>query len=117
MNELVKYDEKVFTPTGLNLPPNMTFDDWLSLAPKLRIIRDASLWWWGDYINYGEHNYHNKYTQALEESDYSYSTLSGATWVCKRIEPCRRRQSISYSFHQEIAATEEELLNFLQFKT
>jgi len=109
MNELVKYDEKVFTKTGLNLPENMTFEEWLALAPTLRCFRDASLWWWGDYINFGERKYGEVYAQALEESDYSYGTLTNASYVSRAIESSRRRENVPISFHQEVASLDPAL--------
>lgn len=104
MNELVKYDEKIFTPTGLALPESLEFNDWLSLAPKLRTIRDASLWWWGDYINFGERKYGEMYAQALEESDYSYGTLRNTASLCNQFELSRRHDNLPLSFHQEVAS-------------
>lgn len=104
MTELVKYDERVFTKTGLTLPEDLSFEDWLLLAPKLRCIRDASLWWWGDYINFGERKYGEVYAQALEESDYSYGTLRNVSYLANTFELSRRRDNLPISFHQEVAA-------------
>jgi N6-adenosine-specific RNA methylase IME4 len=100
--DIIKYDETVLTPTGLKLPENLSFENWLNLAPKLRTIRDASLWWWGDYINFGERKYGEKYSQALEESDYSYGTLANASSLCNKFESSRRRENLPISFHQEV---------------
>ena len=100
--DILKYDETILTPTGLKLPENLSFENWLSLAPKLRTIRDASLWWWGDYINFGERKYGQVYSQALEESDYSYGTLANASSLCNKFESSRRRENLPISFHQEV---------------
>jgi len=108
MTELVKYDERVFTKTGLILPENLPFEDWLSLAPKLRCIRDASLWWWGDYINFGEKRYGEVYAQALEESDYAYGTLANASYISRQFEFSRRRENLPLCFHQEVASLKPE---------
>ena len=109
MNEIVKYDEKIFTPVGLILPETITFDEWLALAPILRLFTRASLWWWGDYLNIGERKWGEMYTQALEESDYSYETLRHAKWICKEIDLCRRRHKLPFSFHQEVAELDKSL--------
>jgi N6-adenosine-specific RNA methylase IME4 len=109
MTELIKYDEKIFTPTSLCLPETMTFDEWLALAPVLRTVRDASLWWWGDYINFGERKYGERYSQALGETDYSYGTLANASYISRQIESSRRRENVPMSFHQEVAPLTPEL--------
>jgi N6-adenosine-specific RNA methylase IME4 len=108
MNELVKINEQILKPVGLQLPEDLSYDEWMSFGGKLRLINNACLWWWGDWINFGERKYGETYAQALDESDYSYSSLSGAKWVCSQIEFCRRRQNVPLSFYQEIADLGEQ---------
>jgi len=101
--DIVKYNEEIFTPTGLVLPQNLSFDECQSLGDKLRYVHNAILWCWGDWLIYIERNHGDKYTQALEESDYSYSTLSKAVYVCKKFEFFRRRKNLPITFHLEVA--------------
>ena len=74
------------------------------------------------------------YTQALDETDYSYQTLRVAKWVAGKIEMLRRRNNIPWSFHKEVASlcpedqermldrveeegwTREELRNAIRFE-
>lgn len=108
MDGLVKIDERILKPIGLQLPDNLNYDDWMNLGNKLRLINNACLWWWGDWINFGEQKYGEKYSQALEESDYSYGGLANASYIAREFEFSRRRENIPISFYQEIASLTEE---------
>ena len=68
----------------------------------------SRLWWFGDWCNFGERKYGEKYSQALEASDYERSTLRQASWVARQIEMSRRLDNLSWSHHLEVAALEPE---------
>lgn len=88
---------------GLVLPPELDFDEWSRVGVVLRDIQSGSLWWWGDWLNYGERAYGEKYAQALDESDYAYQTLRNAAYVANRVEMYRRRYNLSWGHHQSVA--------------
>jgi len=114
--DIIKYDEKIFTKTGLNLPESLTFEDWLSLGNKLKIIKNASLWWWADYINFGQRKYGEMYAQALDETDYSYQTLADATYTARKFDISCRHENVPLSFHKEVAPLEPDIQNKLLSK-
>jgi len=89
MDGLVKWNENYLKPTGLVLPEDLSYDDWIEIAPKLRYLNNAMLWAWGDYIRFGERRYGEMYSQALEESDYANGTLRNASYVCGQFELSR----------------------------
>jgi len=70
---------------------------------KLKRIEGAIHWWLGDWLNYGERAYGEKYSQALDETEFSYKTLRTDSWVAHRIEVSRRRDNLSWSHHREVA--------------
>lgn len=99
------------SPVGLALPEGLTFAEWEHVGTTLKTIRDSALrWWWGDWLNYGEHHYGERYAQAVEGSDYTYGSLRVAAFVCRQIPLLRRRNNLSFSHHQEVASlpTEDE---------
>lgn len=67
-----------------------------------RALHASVLWWWGDWLNYGEAAYAQKYTKALDTMDYSYGTLRNAKFVSGRLELSRRRDNLSWSHHLEV---------------
>ena len=109
MPDLIKWNENYLKSTGLTLPEDMPYEEWLEFAPVLRKITNASLWWWGDYILFGERKYGEMYSQALEESDYEYQSLRNAKWVAEKFELSSRLDNLPWSFHQEVVNIEPEL--------
>jgi len=95
------------TPTGLQLPAGLSYDDWLKAGVVLRTIEGAVLWWVGDWYNYGERKYGERAAQAIGgEVDLAAETVRAAGWVAGRVEIVRRRTNLSWSHHQEVAALE-----------
>ena len=98
----------VITPTGLTLPEEQTFGEWLEVGETLKTIHGATQWWLGDWLNTGERRYGEMYSQALDATDYAYQTLRDAAWVAGKVELSRRRDSLSWSHHKEVAACEPD---------
>jgi hypothetical protein len=96
-----------FQPTALVLPERLPFDAWERLGHDvLRPMARGVQWWIGDWLNYGERRYGEKYAQAIDATGYDYSTLNGMRWVAERIAIVRRRTSLSWAHHREVAALE-----------
>lgn len=105
----------VVTETGLELPPDLTYDEWESVGRTLQRIERSVMWWVGDWLRYGERRYGETYSQALSTTDYAYQTLANAAYVAERVESSRRRENLSWSHHAEIAALEpDEQERFLE---
>jgi N6-adenosine-specific RNA methylase IME4 len=114
-NEIEKYQKpEIIFPnckikkTGLIFSSNIPFNEWEMIGESLRQIEGSAMWWIGDWCNFGEKKYGEKYSQALEGSDYAYQTLQNAAWVTSQIEFSRRRENLSFSFHAEVASLESK---------
>ena len=92
------------TETHLDLDDNTTFDEWSEVGRKLQSAHRSLMWWIGDWLNFGESKYGEKYTQALETTTYSRQTLKDAAWVAGKIETSRRRDVLTWSHHKEVTA-------------
>ena len=99
-------DGATLTRTGLTISGDMPYERWEFLGQKLEALHASVLWWWGDWLNYGEAAYGQKYTQALDASGYSYQTLAQAAWVSKALPISRRLENLSWSHHMEVASME-----------
>lgn len=93
------------TPTGLLIPPGLSFDAWSNLGDTLSQIASAHQWWMGDWWRYGEAEYGERASQAVD-SRWSFQTWADAGWVSGRIETSRRREVLSWSHHKEVASLE-----------
>jgi len=52
----------------------------------------------------GEKEYGEMYSQALDETEYSYGTLRNIAYVARNIELSRRHDNVDFSKYQEIAS-------------
>jgi N6-adenosine-specific RNA methylase IME4 len=101
------------TAAGLDLPLDLSFDDWLDVGCRLRELEGAIQWWIGDWLAYGERRYGEKYKLAAAATGYAYDTLNAARWVAQQVPFVRRRTNLSWSHHKEVAAlgpTEQDRL-------
>lgn len=90
--------------TALNLPAGLSFAEWEQAGEKLGRIGRACQWWIGDWLNYGERAYGEKYAQAIEVTGYEEKTLRNLAWVASHVEMSRRRDILSWRHHAEVAA-------------
>lgn len=97
-------DTFVLTPRGLQINGTPTFAEWAAYGQTLWDMRSAIQWAIADWIQYGEHTYGEKYVQALEQTHVSYQTLRNYVWTATRFPVSRRRDNLSFSHHQEVAA-------------
>ncbi len=96
------------TPISLNLPKKMDFDEWERAGKILGMFGNASGWYIGDWLNYGEHQYGEKYAQAAELTGYEPSTLQGFMYVSARVPIVNRRATLSFAHHREVSPLEPE---------
>ena len=106
-------DGVTLTRTGAEFDPTLPFEQWLALGEKICKLEGAVLWWWGDWLLYGEKRYPDRYSQALEATDYSYQTLRNAAWVAGQFPVSSRLDTVPWSFHQEVAKQAPEVAQVL----
>jgi hypothetical protein len=101
-NELV-YSGFKLLKSGLEAIGNPTFEQWMECGEFIKKANGSVHFWIGDWINYGEKEYGEKYTQAISETEYDYGTLRNDAYVAKRIDLSRRRDNVPFSIHAEVA--------------
>lgn len=92
------------TETGLDLPNGLTEFEWVELGEKLGRAARASAWWIGDWINYGEARWGQKYEEAMAVTGLSYEHLQKCASVAARFELRDRSRNLTWSHHFRIAA-------------
>ena len=85
-----------------------TFEQWTKCGEFLKSANGAVHFWIGDWLNYGEKKYGETYAQAIDQTSYEYGTLLNDKYVASRVEISRRRDNLSFSHHQEVAALSPE---------
>lgn len=79
-------------------------EQWLECGKFIRHAEQSLMFWMGDWLNYGEEAYGEKYSQALESKDFVYGTLRNAAYVARKVPLIRRRPELSFSHHHFVAA-------------
>lgn len=88
----------------LFIPDGMSYDSWRELGSRVAVIKNCSAWWLGDWLIYGEQAYGDRYKQAIAETSLGYQTLRNYAWVATTFPVSRRRDTLSFGHHAEVAA-------------
>jgi hypothetical protein len=106
-------DLAVITRIGLQLPPNLKYDDWLEIGERLMLTDQAVQWAVGDWWAYGSHNYGERAASAIDpkSGENRLQRFMNYGWVARAIQPPDRREVLSWSSHEAVAALEPEIRN------
>lgn len=99
----LKSSGATFTPLELKLPEAMPMQDWAELGRKLCRTDQVVKWWLGDWAAFGERKY-GKLKEFAEMNNLNYQTLANLCWVSSSVELSRRRETLEWSKHAEVAA-------------
>jgi len=89
---------------GLQLPRQLPFERWLSIGRQLSAVSTSAAWCLGDWLVFGERAYAGRYRAAVEQTSLDYQTLRNYAWVANRFALSRRRGTLSFGHHAEVAA-------------
>lgn len=95
-------------PSGLSIADGLKYENWEQIGHCIVQGRSAMQWALGDWLNYGESNYGEMYSQAIDMTGYSENTLRTTKWVASRFQLSRRRDNLSFSHHREVAGLPAE---------
>jgi hypothetical protein len=90
---------------GLALPTRLQFKDWAAVGRELGKQQTTLRWCIGDWWNYPGHSYGDR-TELVEAEDWdgpAYSTCANVGTTAKAFELSRRRESLSFGHHTEVA--------------
>lgn len=93
--------------TRLQIPRHLSLEDWCRLGGRILAVSDSSAWWIGDWLVFGQNQYGDRYRRAMKETKLDYQTLRNYAWVARKFEPSRRRDSLTFQHHMEVAALSE----------
>ncbi len=79
-------------------------DEWSAVGRRLGEIGRCSQWWLGDWINYGNARFGERYSRAVKLTGYDVQSLMNMVYVASRFEIYRRRENLSWSHHSTLAS-------------
>jgi|TARA_R110002020_G_scaffold123753_3_gene280538 hypothetical protein len=102
-------DGILMTPTGAVITGEISFDNYCSSLQTCQAVANGALWTLGDLLLYGENRgeWGDMYSQALDLTQKSYSTLVQAVRLSKAYPPETRVQEVSWSHHREALAEKD----------
>jgi hypothetical protein len=101
---LVHDSAKALVPRGPQLRDGMRFEAWVEVGRRVARVSNASCWWLGDWLNFGRRMYPQRYRAACDATSLDYQTLRNYAWVAGRVSVSRRRDTLSFQHHAEVAA-------------
>jgi hypothetical protein len=78
--------------------------EWSALGRRFGEIGRCSQWWLGDWINYGNARFGERYTRAVKLTGYDVQSLMNMVYVASRFEISRRQENLSWSHHATVAS-------------
>jgi hypothetical protein len=82
----------------------LPFDEWVDQGRRLGMMGRTAGWWVGDWLLFGNLAYGERYARAARITGYDVQTLMNMVYVASRFETSRRRETLSWSHHAELAA-------------
>lgn len=86
----------------------MDLTEWSRAVHQLGVMDRCSPWWIGDCIRYGNAKFGEKYSRAAKLTGYDPQTLMNRVYVASRFEISRRRENLSWSHHDQLAALPQD---------
>jgi hypothetical protein len=98
--------------TGMRFDPLMPIDAWKALGARIAVYSDATSWWLGDWLAYGQMKYGRRYKEGIAATGLEYQTLRNYAVVARRFDLSRRRDNLSFQHHAEVCALDDQEQDF-----
>jgi hypothetical protein len=82
----------------------LTLDEWQGYGSRLGTVSKSTNWWLGDWVRFGQRQYDQRYREAAQVTGYDEQTLMNFAYVAGQYDVSRRRETLSWSHHAELAA-------------
>ena len=104
MTTLAIQDPKfAITPTGIQFHKDLSYAEWDDLGQKLAPVGKSIGFILGDWINYGEKQWGDKYEEALAKTGLAYQTLMNYSYVARKVEISCRQENLGFEHHAVVA--------------
>lgn len=86
--------------------PNHELDirEWAAAGRRIGAVGRCIQWLLGDWIAYGSSKFREKYVRAAKITGYDTQSLMNMVYVASRFSVSRRRENLSWSHHEAVAA-------------
>lgn len=81
-------------------------NEWASAGRRIGAVGRSVQWLLGDWITYGNERFGERYARASRITGYDSQTLMNMVYVASHFAISRRRENLSWSHHEALAALE-----------
>lgn len=103
----IKSKKYTISRAGLDIHAELTFEEWQALGIELAPVAKSIGFIIGDWINYGDGRYGEKYTEALKLTGLSLATLQEYAYVARRVETSVRTEVLDFTHHKVVAKVKD----------
>lgn len=96
------------SPVAWAPPQDLDASEWASAGRRIGAVGRCVQWLLGDWIAYGNDKFGERYSRASRITGYDPQTLMNMVYVASRFSVSRRRENLSWSHHEALAALEPE---------
>lgn len=86
------------------LPEHLSYAGWQALGHKLGAWSRGMQWVIAAWVEYGEAHFSERFSQGVEETGLAPQTILNILSVARAFPPSRRRERLSWSHHEALAA-------------
>jgi hypothetical protein len=87
---------------------DLDLGQWAEAGRRIGSVGRNIQWLLGDWIAYGNERFGERYTRAAKITGYDTQTLMNMVYVATHFPVSRRRENLSWSHHEALAALESE---------
>lgn len=103
----IKSKKYTISRSGLDIQAELTFEEWQALGIELAPVAKSIGFIIGDWINYGDGRYGQKYADALKLTGLSLATLQEYAYVARRVETSVRTEVLDFTHHKVVAKVKD----------
>jgi len=96
------------SPVAWSPSQELNANEWAAAGRRIGAVGRCIQWLLGDWIAYGNAKFGERYARAAKITGYDTQTLMNMVYVASRFEISRRRETLSWSHHETLAALDEE---------
>ena len=94
--------------TEIRINENATIEDWKLFGKSIKKTESGIQWILGAWWNYGHKKWSSDAEEIIKELGYSRNTLKKNGYIYNAVTSLRRRNSLSFRHHEDVAALSPE---------
>jgi hypothetical protein len=95
-------------PVAWTPPHELNPHEWAAAGRRIGAVGRCIQWLLGDWIAYGNAKFGERYARAAKITGYDTQTLMNMVYVASSFSISRRRENLSWSHHETLAAFDPE---------